>query len=343
MRLLLPLLLLLAFPARAETVRFAATDSVVLVGRVDGPERGDAVVLLHGSERGTRDNAYFRAVRERLVAHGWIVLTYDRRGAGESGGTYVETPNLEVPARDAAAAVRFLRARPGVGHVGLLGISQGGWAATLAATLEPAVAFVVAVSEPGVSPLAASTYQRAQEWREAGIRASEVKNATALRLLLFAYWHGDAERAAVDSAWAGARTRAWFGRASSGDDLFRRLAPYERVPPPGEPAARVPRRDQRALLLRPVARRGAPRGADSPPVRRGGPASAGDGKRRRVHRGYARAGKRDARIVTLPRAGHGMQKLADDHECFACPHGAWTPADGFLDTLATWLAARRTP
>jgi pimeloyl-ACP methyl ester carboxylesterase len=342
-RLLLPLFLLLAIPARAETVRFAAGESVVLVGRVDGPARGDAVVLLHGSERGTRDNAYFRAVRERLVGEGWIVLTYDRRGAGESGGTWVETPNLAVPARDAAAAVHFLHARSGVRRVGLIGISQGGWAAPLAATLEPGVAFVVAVSEPGVTPIAQSAFQRSQEWLEAGIPASDVAKASALRLLLFSYWHGDATRAAIDSAWAEAHAHAWFARASADDDLFRRLAASQRVPPvtalPDEFRAAI--RDHFFHDPRPVAMRlpvpilhlyGA--GDRHLPVAESIAAFT---------EAYARAGKRDATFVTLPHAGHGMQKLDGERECFDCPHDAWVPADGFLDTLATWLGKRRTP
>jgi hypothetical protein len=38
-----------------------------------------------------------------------------------------------------------------------------------------------------------------------------------------------------------------------------------------------------------------------------------------------------------------MQKIETDYECFDCPHPAWTPADGVLDTRATWLDARRHP
>src|SRR5689334_7166275 len=109
------LLLLLAFvsAARAETVRFPTADSLTLVGTLATPAHSarGAIVLLHGSEPGRRDNPYFAYLRERLVAKGWAVLSYDRRGVGESGGQYSETPDLAIPAADAAAAARFLAAR----------------------------------------------------------------------------------------------------------------------------------------------------------------------------------------------------------------------------------------
>src|SRR5204863_9052464 len=129
-----------------------------------------AVVLLHGSEPGRRDSPFFRVVRDALCATGWAVLSYDRRGVGESGGVYLETPDLSVPARDAVSAVRLLAGRSDIdrGRIGLLGISQGGWVAPLAATMDSGIAFVVAVSEPGVSPLEQSAYQRASELVDSG-------------------------------------------------------------------------------------------------------------------------------------------------------------------------------
>src|SRR5690349_516858 len=153
--LLLMLLLGIATAARAgeTTVRIPTADSLTLVGTLAVPSRpaSRAIVLLHGSEPGRRDNPYFAYLRERLLAKGWAVLSYDRRGVGESGGKYSETPDLLVPAGDAASAVRFLAGR-GYARVGLLGISQGGWVAPPAATLEPRVALAIAIPEPPVPP-----------------------------------------------------------------------------------------------------------------------------------------------------------------------------------------------
>jgi pimeloyl-ACP methyl ester carboxylesterase len=333
----IPALLLAAALAAPLTVRIPV-DSLTLVGTLALPARtpAPALILLHGSEPGRRDNAFFREVRTRLLADGWAVLTYDRRGVGESGGAYSETPDLMVPARDAIAAMRFLAARPDIGKIGLLGISQGGWVAPLAATLAPQVAFVVAISEPGQTPLEQSGWQRRNEWIEGGMSAGEAAEARRLRALLFAFWHGDVPRATADSAWAAARNRAWFARAGDREGLFTRLARLERLPP----TASLPPEFAEAIRScffydpLPVAAR-----VRVPILHLYGAADRHLDVASSVcaFRGASPA----ARIVVLPHTGHGMQKVEGDAECLTCPPGDWTCAPGWLDTLSTWLAERR--
>ena len=339
-------LLLAAAPARTETVRIPTADSLALAGTLALPARtpAPAVVLLHGSEAGRRDNAFFRAVRARLVDEGFAVLSYDKRGVGESGGTYSETPDLHVPARDAAAAVAHLAARPDVLRIGLLGISQGGWAAPLAATLEPRVAFVVAVSEPGMSPVEQSGFQRMSEWIEQGLAPADAHEARTTRRLLFGYWHGDVPRARADSAWTALRARPWFDRITGSEELFARLAPYERVPQ----VSGLPPDFARALRENffydpiPVAER-----LRVPVLHLYGDADRHLSVAESVaafRAAYARAGTKDVTIRVIAHAGHGMQKVATNAECFGClpeARPAWAPADGWLDTLTTWLEERR--
>lgn len=80
-----------------------------------------------------------------LVRNGVAVLAYDKRGIGQSGGQYPgESPTedtIDVLARDAAAAARFLAAQPEIdpARVGLAGHSQAGWIMPLAHTREPAL------------------------------------------------------------------------------------------------------------------------------------------------------------------------------------------------------------
>jgi pimeloyl-ACP methyl ester carboxylesterase len=338
-----------ARPARVETVRFTS-DSLTIAGLLALPARAGArvpgIVLLHGSEPGKRDNPFFRSVRDRLTRAGWAVLTYDRRGVGESGGRYVETPDLREPAADAVAAVRFLRERAEVdgSRVGLLGISQGGWVAPLAATLEPSVAFVVAISEPGMTPLEQAAFHRASELAERGFTPAEIDSATALRMLLFRYWHGDVPRAAADSAWAISRARPWLARAGKVDELFSRLAGLPAVPPP----SLLPPDFARALRECffhdpvPVAER-----LRVPVLHLYGAAD------RRVpvapsvaafRAAYARSGNSRATIRVLEHAGHGLQRVRGAAECLLCPpetREPWAPARGWLDTLARWLDARK--
>lgn len=123
----------------------------------DGAGPFPAVVLGHGSGRSTRDEA--APLAARLVNAGFAVLRYDKRGVGQSGGTYegVGVGNgervLGLLGGDMAAGVAFLRTRPEVdpNRVGLLGVSQAGWVMPIAAQRAPGVAFMVLVVGPTVS------------------------------------------------------------------------------------------------------------------------------------------------------------------------------------------------
>jgi hypothetical protein len=87
---------------------------------------------------------------------GFAVLRFDKRGVGESTGTYVNVGTAESPtvfprlAGDIAAGVRFLRTRPEVDarRVGLAGNSQAGWILPHAARELGDAAFMVLLAGP---------------------------------------------------------------------------------------------------------------------------------------------------------------------------------------------------
>jgi uncharacterized protein len=114
-----------------------------------------AIVWVHGGGMQTRN--YFPDLSALCAGSGFAVLTYDKRGVGQSGGTFpgdrADDRAISELARDAEAAVRFLAAQPGIdrARVGLVGHSQGGWIAPLAATREPLVRFVVAFAGSSLS------------------------------------------------------------------------------------------------------------------------------------------------------------------------------------------------
>jgi uncharacterized protein len=128
-----------------------------------GSERHAAVAFVHGS--GATERAYLPDLQALLVRHGVAVLVYDKRGIGQSGGSYPgESPTastIDILARDAAAAVRFLRSQPEIdkAQVGLEGHSQAGWIAPLAAARDPAIRFLVIFSGPAVTADENDLYQ----------------------------------------------------------------------------------------------------------------------------------------------------------------------------------------
>ena len=143
--------------ARQLEVRFKS-GVVTLSGTLTLPPGSGpfpAVAWVHGSGRTTR--AYLPDLQALLVHAGVAVLAYDKRGTGQSGGAYPgESPypsTIDVLARDAEAAVRFLGARREIDRdrIGLAGHSQAGWIIPLAAFREAAVRFAVIFSGPAVT------------------------------------------------------------------------------------------------------------------------------------------------------------------------------------------------
>ena len=150
---------------RQLEVRFTS-GTAVLSGTLTlppGPGRHPAVAFVHGS--GATERAYLPDLQALLVRNGVAVLAYDKRGIGQSSGSYPgESPTagaIDVLARDAAAASRFLRSQPEIdpARVGLAGHSQAGWIAPLAGSRDPVIRFLVIFSGPAVTADENDLYQ----------------------------------------------------------------------------------------------------------------------------------------------------------------------------------------
>ncbi|MET0556343.1 MAG: acyl-CoA thioester hydrolase/BAAT C-terminal domain-containing protein [Vicinamibacteria bacterium] len=121
-----------------------------------GPGPFPAIVFGHGSGRTTKDEAM--DVKSRMTRAGFAVLRYDKRGVGQSTGTF-EAPGLlnsdrllPILAEDMVAGVNFLRTRPEIdgNRIGLMGISQAGWIMPLAAERSPHVRYMILIVGPTV-------------------------------------------------------------------------------------------------------------------------------------------------------------------------------------------------
>jgi dienelactone hydrolase len=143
-------------PLVSETASYRNGD-VRLAGRLlRPPGKGPfpAVVIVPGSVPANRDTYDLWATF--YAAQGFAVLTYDKRGVGASGGTYVRAAtraNLRNLAADAIAGVDWLRRRRDVSpsRIGLSGGSQAGWVIELAASRSPAVRFAALQSGAAMS------------------------------------------------------------------------------------------------------------------------------------------------------------------------------------------------
>jgi pimeloyl-ACP methyl ester carboxylesterase len=149
-------------------------------------------------------------------------LAYDKRGVGESSGDFRQVPFMDL-AGDGLAAITFLKGRSDIdpGRIGVWGLSQGGWLGSLAASQSRNVAFVIAVSGPGVSPGEQMIFYYGSQLRNQGQSETAISAASALRRQVWQYLATGNGYAETKAALAQARSRPWL-RALQGqqDGLF---------------------------------------------------------------------------------------------------------------------------
>jgi pimeloyl-ACP methyl ester carboxylesterase len=147
------------FPYDTEEVRIETSDAgVSLAGTLTTPPGEGpfpAAVLVSGSGPQDRDESLmghrpFLVLSDHLTRSGVAVLRYDDRGVGGSSGDFASATSVDF-ASDALAAVHFLRERPSIGPVGIVGHSEGGLVGPMAAVMDEAVAYVVMMAGPGLT------------------------------------------------------------------------------------------------------------------------------------------------------------------------------------------------
>lgn len=162
------------FDTKEET--FASRDAH-LAGRLVLPAGQGAVpiiVLVHGSEDSSA--LRFFALQRLLPAQGIGVFVYDKRGTGQSGGTF--THDLHLLAADASAAFAVAKGLAGMraGRIGYYGTSQGGWTAPLAAT-RTSPDFIIVGYGLAVSPIEEDREALVLDMTRHGFGAGEITKA----------------------------------------------------------------------------------------------------------------------------------------------------------------------
>lgn len=170
-----------------------------------------AVVLVSGSGPTGRDANLIRA--REFLRLGQAVLTCDKRGVGETDGSYF-LAGFDDLAADAAAGLAYLRTRPDIdaSRVGITGHSQGGWIAPLAAVrAEVPPAWLVVTSGGPIAPAEQEAWRAATQTRESGGSDDDARAAEAFMRRKWAYaftgqdWDGYLQAAlqARGASWGG--------------------------------------------------------------------------------------------------------------------------------------------
>jgi pimeloyl-ACP methyl ester carboxylesterase len=116
-----------------------------------------AVLLVGGSGPTDRDSVAFGIpilgqIAGALAEAGFIVVRYDKRGIGQSGGR-AESASLADYAEDVRAVVKMLAGRKDVDpkRIAVIGHSEGGLVALMAAAKDKRIAAIGLVATPGVT------------------------------------------------------------------------------------------------------------------------------------------------------------------------------------------------
>lgn len=216
-------------PYHVEQVTFrGGTGSVVLTGTLTrpagtGPFPG--VVLVHGSGPANRDyeirgHRFFQVLADYLTRQGTVVLRYDKRGVGNSEGTFASAGHNTL-AQDAAAALRLLKNRSSVdaANSGVVAHSEGGLVASRMHLRHERASFLVLLVPPAIPGYRMLPRQHARRASLAGAPDSVVDSLRSVRRRI-----AEAVRSTTDSAEIARRVKAIYLRRGASVEEFRDFA-----------------------------------------------------------------------------------------------------------------------
>jgi len=320
-----------------EEVRFrngpVSLAGTLLKPRTPGPH--PAIVLVHGSGAQGRKVWAYRSLGEIFARRGIAALVYDKRGVGASTGD-AEASSFEDLAGDAAAAFELLAHRSDIdrNRIGMLGSSQGGWLAPLAASRLRKVAFLILNKGAAVD-----VEEQEVERVEYGMRSEgkfsepDIAAALAYTRLVFRVAASGADGSGdgwpeLQAATARARGARWADQVQ--------LAESEK----DVAGWRIQRFDPAPILKRtrvPVLALFGEKDTFVPPAENAD-----------LMRAYLReAGNTDVTIVVIPGLGHssfaGQSLRGGD---WHWPYGYWVwdkQSPAFMETVMGWLSAHLGP
>lgn len=141
-----------------------------------GDQPAATIILVPGSEgSGVRHN--FDAYPWVFAEAGFVVLAYDKRGTGSSGGSW--QVSLETLAADVVAGLDKLREHERVDDtkMGAFGFSEGAWVAPLAARQDGGLRFIVAQSGGGMTKGDSFVEKHRRRFVEAGLEGVALETA----------------------------------------------------------------------------------------------------------------------------------------------------------------------
>ena len=197
------------FPYIEEEVVFENKNAnITLAGTLTYPKEGEnfpVVILVSGSGPQNRNEELlghkpFLVIADFLTRNGIAVLRYDDRGVGKSTGDFSSATTLDFVG-DALSAVDFLKSKDQINknQIGIIGHSEGGLIAPLAAVQSEDVAFIIMMAGPGLRGKEILVLQTELILRANGEPEDEIKKGAGLNEQLYGILLSEKDSASVSS------------------------------------------------------------------------------------------------------------------------------------------------
>lgn len=197
------------FPYIEEEVVFENKNAnITLAGTLTYPKEGEnfpVVILVSGSGPQNRNEELlghkpFFVIADFLTRNGIAVLRYDDRGVGKSTGDFSSATTLDFVG-DALSAVGFLKSKDQINknQIGIIGHSEGGLIAPLAAVQSEDVAFIIMMAGPGLRGKEILVLQTELILRANGEPEDEIKKGAGLNEQLYGILLSEKDSASVSS------------------------------------------------------------------------------------------------------------------------------------------------
>jgi uncharacterized protein len=179
-------------PYHVEDVTYNnAAAGITLAGTLtipNTPGQHPAVILIAGMGPVDRDYTFgnhkmFAVLADHLTHNGIAVLRFDKRGVGQSTGTFDLNVTSQGLASDVVAGIEYLKSRPEINtqQIGLAGHSEGGFIASMLASQEHDLAFVVLMDGAVANSTDILVAQTAIQLKADGASDAMIASDSALR------------------------------------------------------------------------------------------------------------------------------------------------------------------
>jgi esterase/lipase len=164
-------------------------DSLTLFADIYTPNKTDkkvGIALIQGSGNSDRTNLWSKAFAEFLSENGYYVLLPDKRGCGKSDGSWKNSSFLDL-SKDAIASVHHLKNLMKLDAVGVMGLSQGGFIAPIAASKDTTIKFVIDIVGAAVTLEEQIIHEVINTAIKEGLKPNEIKEVLDLHVLMKQY------------------------------------------------------------------------------------------------------------------------------------------------------------